>query len=316
MRLAGLDKFDASPELKSRIEANRLQADEEALTYLRGKFPEVDEEIFFTDHLGNRNMHVTEASMVCKAGRIERTCAQCTGECTLTNKSGKPIVSIEESPFGVKHIVIRWTYGMLCRYNPLQGDFGRLIHKSGLTKFQLRQTFETYETNCAATKRAKTSALLAAANGTCLMISGKRGTGKTHLAVATAISVMRMNRQAIFRLVTELLNEIRQAVAEGTDYFSLIQKFKEVPCLILDDFGKEKSTEAGLDYLYQILDYRYRNELQTVITTNAMTIEELASWGNDEYTTPIVSRIMEFGEWITLANVDDYRMKRGGKKNV
>lgn len=121
---------------------------------------------------------------------------------------------------------------------------------------------------------------------------------------------MKDGHAAIFRLVNELLDEIRHSVADG-EYFDFIRKFKEVPCLVLDDLGKEKTTDAGLDYLYQIIDYRYRHELQTIITTNALSIEELASWGAPEYLTPIVSRLIERGEWVTLEHVKDYRVTGG-----
>ena len=173
---------------------------------------------------------------------------------------------------------------------------------------------ENYRADSEELSNAKTQAMLAAMNQTGLILSGKRGTGKTHLAVSLGIYAMKQGRQVIFRLVNELLNEIRQAVARNEDYFSVIQKFKKAPCLILDDFGKEKTTDAALDYMYQIVDYRYRNELQTVITTNALTVEELAGWGNAEYTTPLVSRVMENGVRVTITNAGDYRMK--GTVNV
>lgn len=126
---------------------------------------------------------------------------------------------------------------------------------------------------------------------------------------------MKHGRSAKFRLVNELLNEIRRVVAENGDYFSVIQRFKEIPCLVLDDLGKERTTDFSLDAMYDIVDYRYRHELQTIITTNAKTIEELASWGNSEYTTPMVSRVLERGTWITITKADDYRVKRG-ERNV
>lgn len=298
----------------AEYEARKARDDEEALTYLRVKFPGVNESAFFTDYRGNVSKHVQEAGAVMKASKIERTCSQCEGKCSLPDRKGKPVVNVEESPAGFKYLEIRWTCGIFCRYDPLSGEFGRMFRASGLTSSQLNQTFTAYETSAGKELgAAKQSAILAAKNSTGLVLSGKRGTGKTHLAVAIALYAMKHGHQAIFRLVNELLNEIRRAVAEKADYYGVIQRFKEVPCLVLDDLGKERTTDFGLDALYDIVDYRYRHELQTIITTNAKTIEELASWGNSEYTTPMVSRVMERGAWVTISNADDYRVKRGVK---
>ena len=301
----------------AEYEARKAREDDQALTYLRVKFPGVEESAFFTDYRGNVSKHVSEARAVIKAATIERTCSQCDGKCTLPDRNRKPIASIEESPAGFKYLEIRWTCGMTCRYDPMSGEFGRMYRASGLIPSQLRQTFGNYEaTTSKELKDAMQSAVKAAKNNTGLVLSGKRGTGKTHLAVAIAIYAMKHGRQAIFRLVNELLNEIRQAVAENSDYFSVIQKFKEVPCLVLDDLGKEKMTDFALVALHDIVDYRYRNELQTIITTNAKNIEELATWSDEQYTTPMVSRVMERGAWVTITNADDYRVKRGVKSNA
>ena len=306
-----------SPEWKTELEARETRDDEEALAYLRVKFPGVEESAFFTDYRGNVSKHVSEAGAVIKAAKIEATCSRCEGKCPLPDRKGKPVVHVEESPAGFKYLEIRWTCGMSCRYDPLSGEFGRMYRASGLIPSQLRQTFETYESaKVKELKDAMKAAMKAAKNNTGLVLSGKRGTGKTHLAVAIAIYAMKHGRQAIFRLVNELLDEIRRVVAENGDYFSVIRKFKEVPCLVLDDLGKEKITDFALVALHGIVDYRYRNGLQTIITTNAQNIETLADWSDEKYTTPMVSRVMEHGAWVTITNADDYRVKRGVKSNA
>ena len=284
----------------------------QALKYLRSKFPEVDPQAFYNDYNGNKRANIIEPHNIMKAAYIDEACETCTGKkCSLPDTKSRPVVSLKTSRNGLNFLSIGWTCGEFCRFNPLHGEFGRLYRSSGLLPSQLTKDFEHYQIcNNPELKRAKVSAMKAGMTGSCLILAGRRGTGKTHLAISIAIKAMKNGHAAIFRLVNELLDEIRHSVAEG-EYFDFIQKFKTVPCLILDDLGKEKTTDAGLDYLYQIIDYRYRHELQTIITTNALTIEELASWGAPEYLTPIVSRLIERGEWVTLKNVKDFRVTGG-----
>lgn len=310
------EEWKITPEWRSQLETRKAREDSDALEYLRKRFPDVDDEAFFTDYRGKVHEHVVDAVSVSQAAKIEHTCLQCVGKCTLTEKDAKPTPCIEESTAGFKYLAVRWVCGITCRYDPLSGEFGRMFHASGLVKSQLQQTFENYE--CGENqelKEAKKVSILAAKEQSCLILGGRAGTGKTHLATAVAIYAMKHGRQAIFRLVNELLDELRDANTDSGDkYSSLMHTLKEVPCLVLDDFSKERITKAGSDYLYQIIDSRYRKEQQTVITTNAQTIEELENPQNAEYITPMVSRLMGRGTWVRISQAEDYRVKRGVKK--
>jgi DNA replication protein DnaC len=79
---------------------------------------------------------------------------------------------------------------------------------------------------------------------------------------------------------------------------------------VLDDLGKERTSEARLDYLYQIIDYRYRHGLQTVVTTNALDMEGLKNKWNSDSIEPIVSRLLENGAWVTIRSAKNYRTNK------
>ena len=291
-------------------EATNVKAAEkaEALAYLHKRFPEV-EELELAKLL---EQNASSISDILESRLAYEACSNCDGtSCRLPESfwRGYHVISLEE---GVRQNKLRIgsTIGKNCKYDPLRGRFGELFRKSGLVKRQVYQTFESLEDVNQEITMARIQAKKAAIEHSNIILAGRAGVGKTHLAVAIANYIMKEEgRQARFRLVNELLDELRQAARYASDYLYVINGFKMIPCLILDDLGKEKTTDAGLDYLHQIIDYRYRNELQTIVTTNALTVEELGSWGNANFITPMVSRLLENGVWISIRNSGDYRVK-------
>ena len=308
-------EYSGSNEFAEWEEKRRTQA----LMYLHEKYPEEEEAVFFTDSTGRVSDRLTSFLAVAQAGEIEEMCGKCKGgECVLPEdvkrENSRPLISVSESPRGFRYLEVRWTCGLSCKYE--EADFKRKLKKSGVKTMQ--QTFENYEctpSNPEMTK-VKKEAMEASEAGRNLILAGNPGTGKTHLAVAIALRVMEKGRQALFRLVSAMLDEIQSAIRDGGDYDGLMRKFKTVPCLVLDDLGHENMTAARGSYLHQIIDYRYVYRLQTVITTNAKSIEELCDWDKEEYIKPIVSRVLERGKWVLIEDVEDYRKKRGACNGV
>ena len=313
--IAGRITPSATPEEFAKQEAS-IRA--RALSYLRAKFPGTDEQAFFTDYTGQVHGDVIQFWAVAQAAEIDGLCEACgNGICILPDslkaRNSRPVISIAHSPRGFSFLEVRWTCGLSCKHQPLSGDFGRMFRKSGIKTSCLNMTFKTYqcEKSTPEVNRAKNEAMKASKAGTCLILAGKPGTGKTHLAVATALQAMEQGRQAIFRLVSAMLDEIQAAIHDNGDYDGLMRQFKTVPCLVLDDLGHENMTAARASYLHQIIDYRYGEKLQTVITTNAKNVAELCAWDGEAYIMPIVSRILGHGTWVTIANAPDRRRNDG-----
>jgi DNA replication protein DnaC len=84
----------------------------------------------------------------------------------------------------------------------------------------------------------------------------------------------------------------------------------------LDDLGKERATGAGLEYLYQIINFRYLSDYQTIITTNAADQDELVKWSDADYFVPLLSRLNEKGVWCAIKKAGDYRNILGETKKL
>ena len=125
----------------------------------------------------------------------------------------------------------------------------------------------------------------------------------------------RKGQQAYFRLVSEMLDDLRQGYDDG-DHDAQMDFLKEVPCLILDDMGKERGTRAAHDFLHQIIDSRYREGRQVIVTTNAVSKEELASWGDASFLAPLISRMDEMGDWVFISEAEDYRVRLGRERRA
>ena len=284
--------------------------------YLKLKYPEAEDEELRTDNI--RDQRGLE-----DAKKIDTGCATCKSPdtCWLPNgyKIGRtrPNALLMADARGRKHLELRYGGCIKCKHGerkqrPIDHEFESRLKQSGLTELQAHQTFEHHEHVNVSPEIviAKAQAILAVQKGTSLILAGKAGTGKTHLAIAIAIETMKRGRQALFRNVPELLDELRERARNYDDFYQMMRKYKDVSCLVLDDLGKEKTTQAGLDYLYQIIDARYRNGRQTIVTTNALSIEGLKNRWNEGVIEPLISRILENGEYVRICEGENRRLKK------
>lgn len=102
-----------------------------------------------------------------------------------------------------------------------------------------------------------------------LLLQGQYGCGKTHLAAAIANFAVSMGVPTLFITVPDLLDSLRYAYQDPTTTFE--ERFEQVrnaPLLILDDFGTQNATGWAQEKLFQIINFRYINQLPTVVTTN------------------------------------------------
>lgn len=189
----------------------------------------------------------------------------------------------------------------------------RIIRTSGIGKRYAGKNFSNYNTknNPKAVKDCKDYVLKFKQNkkdGRGLFLTGKVGTGKTHLLAGIIDGIARIHQCSVFyRSATELLNEIR-ATIKTDDNENKLQKLKDCELLIIDDIGTEKTSEWVMDIYFSIIDFRYSNLKPIVIATN-LTDSEV----KDKFNERIMSRIFEMCDGVKLTG-NDFRMTGGNTK--
>ncbi len=103
-----------------------------------------------------------------------------------------------------------------------------------------------------------------------LLLRGKPGSGKTHVAVGILKEVIRRGYSAHYANFNDLLSRIRDSYREGSSQTEgeLLSLVDYVDLLVLDDVGAEVTTDWVRDRLYLIINRRYENAKATIITTN------------------------------------------------
>lgn len=126
-----------------------------------------------------------------------------------------------------------------------------------------------------------------------ILLAGKNGTGKTYASHKTLVACGIINSD---HRLNNTQSEINLKWLEyinrygSADYF--LEQLKQSKVLLLDDIGTRVPSEAFMDFLYALVDYRYNNKerLGTIITTN-LNAKDMREKFGDAFVSRVASGV-------------------------
>lgn len=148
----------------------------------------------------------------------------------------------------------------------------RQLKKSGLDGLIRLYTFDRYQTPDGYTAELKDKAkTYCGTRSTWFYISGKPGSGKTHLCTAICSHFLGAGESVFYSVWPEEVGRIKTLKAgdpPDPQYEKTMERLKTAPVLYIDDLFKGKVTEADLKIAFEILNARYNNpKLRTIISS-------------------------------------------------
>ncbi len=195
----------------------------------------------------------------------------------------------------------------------------RIIKNSKMSKRNLSYKFGNFEPNNSNQKvfnnlKNYSKKLLNGIEKKGLILAGDNGVGKTHLACSIANKLIENGTPVIYGTLINLLAELRNSYDTDNNIseMEIIKLYENVDLLIIDDLGKEKPSEWGLEKLFTIINSRYENNLPAIITTNYnqnSLVERLSLNGEIETAKSIISRLYEMCYLVKIDDID-HRIKK------
>lgn len=161
----------------------------------------------------------------------------------------------------------------------------RKMRRSGLKDIIHDYTFPKFE----ATEKWQKSIKAAAEDFARLpdgwfFIGGQSGCGKTHICTAICREFLLAGKSVQYMLWRDDIVKLKSAVTESDEYERLIEMYKTVDVLYIDDLFKtgktvdgikQRPTPADINAAFEILNYRYNDKRLVTIISSECTINDI-----------------------------------------
>ena len=179
----------------------------------------------------------------------------------------------------------------------------RLRRLTRKAHFPYLKTIEEFDFNLQSTLRASLLGsylgLDFVSEGRSLILHGKTGRGKTHLAVAIGYRAIQNGFETRFTTAAHLIEDLSNAGKRG-QLHDVLETYTHPHVLIVDEVGYLTYGPDAANVLFHVVDNRHLRKRPMVFTTNKSVNE----WGrvlhDPDLAAAILDRILERGRWITL----------------
>jgi DNA replication protein DnaC len=138
-----------------------------------------------------------------------------------------------------------------------------------------------------------------------VLLLGKPGTGKTHLAIAYGHLAALAGYTVRYFPASKLLLSLYACLADAsTD--RLVARLARLHLLIIDDLRDLPPRAEYASLLYDVIDARYQRR-STIVSSNLSVEQWGAALGNPSLTASLVDRLMERGHVINIKRGRSYR---------
>jgi DNA replication protein DnaC len=135
--------------------------------------------------------------------------------------------------------------------------------------------------------------------GRSLILAGKPGRGKTHLAIAVAYRAIQNGFDAFFTTAAALIDDLSAAFRAG-ELAHALPTYTHPDVLVVDEVGYLTYGTDAANMLFHVVNERHRRHRAMIFTTN----KPLKAWGrvlhDDDLAQAIIDRVLERGRLLRL----------------
>lgn len=188
------------------------------------------------------------------------------------------------------------------------------MQRSGLGELLNQKKFSTYNlTEDWQADVVKTAKRFIDSDSNGFIFCGQSGIGKTHICTAISRALLKKGIPLKYMLWVDESKKIKQAIKDESRYAELLDEIKNSPALYIDDFFKNKPSDADKSLAIEIFNYRYNLSQTSKQRYITLLSTELSVAQINEIDSAICGRLCEMAgkEYIlsVYGEEKNYRLK-------